>query len=122
MRRPRRREVAAAVAVCGGLSYVACVFSWEIREGHDTMREKAPLFGTVFELRWAFACAALVLAAAACAWAEGVDVVRRAAPVRVPRALRVGGGASRVGYVRRSQNLSLKPPLSLRLALSGLIL
>ena len=58
------------------------------------------MMGTFFQLEWAVACAALVLAAAACARAEGFEPkALRAMPPKIPRSLRVGGGVSRVAYL-----------------------
>ena len=36
----RRQRVAAFVAAVFGLAYVACVFAWEIKWGHDLMRRE----------------------------------------------------------------------------------
>ena len=88
-----RPRTAAGCVALGACAYAACLFGWEIKWGHDLMRRAAPL-GTMFQLQWAAACAALVAAAAAAAWVAPRRL-RDAAAAKVPRAARVGGGASR---------------------------
>ena len=55
------------------------------------------LRGTFWQLQWAVACAALVLVAALCAWAEGLELWKRPPRRKGPRFARVADNASRVG-------------------------
>ena len=74
---------------------------WETAWGVDLKHRDSPpwLVGTFWELQWAVACAALVLLAALCAAAEGLELWKRPPRYKGPRMFRVGDNASRVGLL-----------------------
>ena len=92
----RRRLAAAAAAGACGIVYLWMLFAWETAWGVDLKHRASPpwLVGTFWELQWAVACAALVLVAALCAAAEGLELYGVAA--REPRrVLPAGDGTPR---------------------------
>ena len=99
--RDRRRLAAAAAAGACGIVYLWMLFAWETAWGIDLKHRDSPpwLVGTFWEMQWAVACAALVLLAALCAAAEGLELWKRPPRYKGPRMFRVGDNASRVGLL-----------------------
>jgi len=97
----RRKLAAAALAAACVIIYLWMLFAWETAWGIDLKHRDAPpwLVGTFWELQWAVACAALVLLAALCAAAEGLEMWKRPPRYKGPRMFRVGDNASRVGLL-----------------------
>ena len=93
------RALAACAVFVGFFVYCFCLFAWETRWGRKSLRgETRPwLWGTLWELQWAVATAGLVVGCAACAGVEDPAPAPRLPPLKTPRRLRVGGGASRLG-------------------------
>ena len=94
----RRRLAAAALAAACAIIYLWMLFAWETKWGID-LKHRDLLVGTFWEMQWAVACAALVLLAALCAGAEGLELWKRPPRSKGPRMFRVGDNASRVGLL-----------------------
>ena len=75
----RRRLAAAALAAACAIIYLWMLFAWETAWGIDLKHRASPawLVGTFWQMQWAVACAALVLLAALCAAAEGLELWKR---------------------------------------------
>jgi hypothetical protein len=82
----RRKLAAAALAGACAIIYLWMLFAWETAWGIDLKHRASPpwLVGTFWQMQWAVACAALVLLAALCVAAEGLEMWKRPPRARGP--------------------------------------
>ena len=110
----RRKLAAAALAAACAVVYLWMLFAWETAWGIDLKHRDSPpwLVGTFWEMQWAVACAALVLLAALCAAAEGLELWKRPPPWRSQRAYGGDGAAAIAPLMSSSRTLTPAPPRS----------